>query len=162
MKHVLRTASFDRPANTTQYTAGDGVSDDATTPTAMTFAKVVTTDSIGGRIRSVVLHKTDQDLTSADFVLYLFDTAPAAVGFDDNGAIAITDAEWQACLGGIALAASDGKSVVTGDIWSKTNLDLAFQCASGSRDIYGVLVADGTYTPASGETFTVRLGVESD
>ena len=39
---------------------------------------------------------------------------------------------------------------------------LAFDCGEDSRDLYGVLVAVGAYTPASAEKFTVGLNVDQD
>lgn len=162
-RQFTRTVSFTRPADTTQYSAGDAVSDNATTPTAATFVLtgMAGISRGGGKITGVWLHKSDQDLTGADFDVYFFDTQPAAAGWEDNAAIAITDAEWKQCVGFVQLtAAADGVSVVTGDLFGKTNLDIAYQCASGSTSLYPVIVARGTYTPASGETFTLRVGVE--
>ncbi len=149
------TQTITRPANTTQYTAGDGVST-ATTGTILTFAGVAPAGKMGGRITSLYVHKTDQDEVEAAFDLNLFDTTVAVAGFEDNNAIAITDAEWQTGVGVISLAASEWKSVVTGSVWSKGDLNYAYQCAAGTS-LFGVLVARDTYTPASAEVFTIRL-----
>ena len=157
----LRTITFTRPSNTTQYTAGDAVSDDATTPTAATFA--LATDlsvvgSAGGKIRAVTLHKSDQDLTAASFRILFFDTQPAAAGWEDNAAIAITDAEFKRCIGFVDLTTgTDGVSVVTGDLFCKSNLDLSYRYVTGTSPIYVVIVATDTYTPASAEVFTLTV-----
>lgn len=161
--NYTRIVSFTRPANATQYAAGDAVSDDATTPTAATFTivGVASGAGTGGKIKSVALHKSDQDQTGADFDIYFFDTQPVATGWEDNAAIAITDAEWKRCFGFVQLtAAVDAVSVVTGDLYNKTNLDLPFQNVTDVNDLYFVIVARGTYTPSSAEIFTLTFGLE--
>lgn len=156
-----RVATFARPSNTTQYTAADAVSDNATTATAskFTLTGMAPAAGMGGVIHSVTLHKDDHDLTGADFDIYFFTTQPAGTTYEDNAAIAITDAVFATCIGFVALVGStDGRSVETGDIYCKTNLDIPYTCASGSNSLYYVIVARGTYTPADGETFTLTVG----
>jgi hypothetical protein len=155
----VRTMAFTRPADTTQYTAGDAVSDNATTPTVATFAlPSMAYSGFGGIIHGVVLHKSDQDQTGADFDIYFFDTQPAAAGWEDNAAIAITDAEWKRCVGFVSFVAStDARSVATGDIYCKTNLDIAYECVGGDS-LYVLFVARGTYTPGNAEVFTLNVG----
>lgn len=162
-RQFRRIISFDRPADTTQYGANDAVSDNATTPTAATFVLtgMAGISGHGGKITGVWLHKSDQDQTGADFNVYFFHTQPAAAGWEDNAAIAITDAEWKNVVGFVELtAASDVVSVQTGDLFGKTNLDMAYQCASGSTSLYPVIVARGTYTPASAETISLIVAGE--
>jgi hypothetical protein len=158
-RSFVRTATFTRLADTTQYTAGDAVSDNATTATAATFTltAMAAQGGLGGVIKSVTLHKSDQDQTGADFDIYFFDTQPVGTGYEDNVAIAITDAEWAKCVGFVALTAtSDARSVGNGDLYNKTNLDLPYECVASS--LYFVIVARGTYTPADSEVFTLRVG----
>jgi hypothetical protein len=157
----VRTASFTRPDDATQYSVGDGVSDNTTTATSATFTLPSMSPVAAGNgvIHSVLLHKSDQDQTGADFDIYFFDTQPVNTGYEDNAAIAITDAEWKTCLGFVRVVAStDAANVVTGDLYNKTNLDLPYQCAVGSTSLYFVVVARGTYTPANQEVFTLRVG----
>lgn len=162
----VRTVAFTRPADTTQYSAGDAVSDeDTTTATAATFVlpNMGAMAGMGGVIHSVTLHKTDQDQTGADFDIYFFKGPVAGTGFEDNAAIAITDAEWQTCVGWVRFVAStDAVSVVTGDLYTKTNLDLPYECGTDTTTVvaplYFVVVARGTYTPASAEVFTMTVG----
>jgi hypothetical protein len=155
----VSTATFTRPADTNIYAATDSVNV-ATTGVALEFKSMVPIPGMGGILRGAVMHKTDQDLTAAAFDLYLFDTAPAGAGFEDNAVIAITDAEWLNCVGFIEFAQADGRSVVTGDLWNKTNLDLAYQTVKNDSSLYGVLVAQAAYTPASAEVFNIRLFFE--
>lgn len=159
---TLLQDSFTRPANVTAYAAGDAISDDTTTPTALTFTGPARLPEYGGAIRAVTVHKSDQDLTNADFDLLLFDTSPAVAGFDDNAALAITDAEFANCVGRVAFTgSSDGVSVVTGDLYVKQNLYIPFVVGT-TNALYGVLVARAAYTPASGEVFTVTLHIDQD
>lgn len=156
----IRRVSFTRPNDSTQYSAGDGVADATTSATAATFELTNMASSLGGsgKITGVTLHKTDQDQTGADFDIYFFDTQPVATGFDDNAAIAITDAEWKQCVGFVQLVASaDVVSVVTGDLYCRTNLDLNYKCVTGSTTLYYVVVARGTYTPFAQEVFTLTV-----
>lgn len=154
----MSTASFTRPANTTAYAANDAVSDDVTTPTALEFTNVAVIPKAGGIIRSAVLHKSDPDTTNAAFTLLLFDTSPAVAGFDDNSAIAITDAEFQNnFVGRITFAQASAESRVTGDLWNEQGIDMGYQCATGGSSLFGVMVADAAYTPGSAEVFTIKL-----
>jgi len=153
--------SLARPADTTPYADGDAVSDSTTAPTILSWdlARIV---GGGGVIMSAMLHKSAATLTAAAFDLYLFDAEPAAAGFKDNAQLAITDAEWADCIGGVSFASADGRSVVTGAIWDSSVLDKPFVAAPTVKTIYGVLVARDAYTPASGETLTVTLSGKQD
>lgn len=154
----VRRVDFTRPANTTQYSIGDALSDNATTPTAATFALsgLATSLDTGGVIKAVTLYKGDQDQTGASFQVNFFDTQPAAAGWEDNAAIAITDDEWKRTIGYVQLSASsDVSNVVTGDAYCKSNLDLPYAYVTGTSPIYIVITLLGTYTPASAEPFTL-------
>lgn len=160
---------FTRPNNSTQYTAGDAVSDNATSATVATFtlSDMARAPGLGGRITNVTLHKTDQDLTGADFDIYLFDAAVAGTSFEDNAAHALTDAELQTCIGFVSLTAAShavSGGMITGDLYSRSNLDWAygFSGTGTSTDLYVVVIARGTYTPAANEVFTIRFGGEMD
>ena len=152
------TQTITRPANATQYTAGDGVSTAA--GAVLTFAGVAPFAGMGGRINSLYVHKTKQDETTAAFDLNLFDTTFVAAGVSDNDAVAITDAEWQTGIGFVEMLAADWRDVKTGSMWHKTNLDLTYICAADSTSLFGAMIARGTYTPASGEVITIRMSGE--
>lgn len=156
--------SFTRLANADIYADGDGMSDHATTPTVQSLLIPSAYGTASGNIRSVSLVKSDQDLVAAKFDIYIFDTTIVPAGFNDNAAIAITDAEWRTMIpgGAFRFEVADGQGVVTSDVWAKTNLDIPFRCASGSKTLYWVMVARDAYTPASAEVFSLRLGIEVD
>lgn len=150
--------SITRPNDTTQYAAGDAISDNATTPTAAGYFSLDfdSQDGAGIMLTDFTLHKSDQDQTSADIWLLLFTTLPALAGFEDNAALAITDAEMKECKAVVKFDADDWCNVATGDIQtvSKT-VGVVF--ASGSSTMYGILVAGAGYTPAANEIFTLTV-----
>lgn len=159
----MARSSFTRLANATPYSVGDAVSDDATTPTALNFAKVARFNGGTGIIRSLSLYKSDQDLSSATFDILLFTATPAAAGFRDNLTIAVTDAEYAASfVGRIEMASASGQALSTGDVWTVNDINIPYRCATNDVDLYGVVRVDATYTPASGEVFNFVLGVEID
>jgi hypothetical protein len=151
--------SVTRPADTTQYAAGDAISDNATTPTAagyFAFDVLATQGSV--QITDITLHKSDHDVTTATFWLLLFTVAPAFAGWEDNAQLAITDAEMKDCKAVVTFTAAGWANVVTGDIQTYTpSTPIGIVTASGTSTIYGILVAGDTYTPASGEIFTATL-----
>ena len=156
-KYATRVATFTRPSDTTPYAIGDAVSDDTTTATAATFT--LPGMGTGGIIQSVTLHKTDPDAVGADFDVYFFTTQPGGTTYEDNAATAITDAVFQTCVGFASLtAAADGRSLALSDIYCKTNLNLPYECATGSSSLYFVIIARGAYTPGNAEVFTLRVG----
>ncbi len=163
--------SVTRPNDSTQYAVGDAISDNATTATA---AGAFTLDfgveaGSGVAITDLTLHKSDTDLTAATFTLLLFDALPALAGWEDNGASAITDLEMQNCKAAFtfpaAAAASSGGFLAcgTGDIQTITpNTPVRVVLASGSRTLYGILLAGATYTPAANEVFTLTVHAVPD
>lgn len=149
--------------NTTQYTAGDAISDNATTPTTAGYFTLDFATVKGGSVMltDFTLHKSDHDVTAATFWLFLFDALPVLTGFEDNVALGITDAEMKNVKGCVTFAAADWQNATLGDIQtvSKT-IGIVF--ADGSSTLYGVLVAGDTYTPADGEVFTLTVHAVQD
>lgn len=140
------TVSFTRPADTTAYTAADLV---ANSTTAGSVVPMQFKTPNGGRIERVRLTKTNTVLTNATFNLYLYESSPTVTN-GDNGAFSSTESGF---LGVVALNAST----------SQTTSDKATVVATVSPPIYttgnifGLLRAEGTYTPTSGEVFNVTL-----
>ncbi len=155
--------SITRPSDTTQYTAGDGISDATTTATAAGYFTLDFGNENGGGMTLVdfTLHKSDHDVTTATFWLLLFDTVPALTGFDDNAALAITDAEMLNCKGSVIFAAADWINVITGDIQTVWKT-MGYVPLSTDNKLYGILVAGDAYTPASAEVFTLTAHAVED
>lgn len=156
-RHVVSEVVNTRPANTTQYAAGDVVGQD---PAAnLVFAECASLNGGGGAILGVRVVDSIAPATKADLELWIFDEAPAAVA--DNAAFAPTDAEMLHLVGVIDLT---GTPVVAGAncTYEVRGLRIPFVCKSDSRNLYGVLVERGTYTPGSAETHAVRLEILQD
>lgn len=145
------TASFDRPADTTAYTAADLVANSTTagSVTPLTFA----VGDGGFRIKSIQITKTDEtDVANADFSLHLFGSSPT-VANGDNGALSYNFSSKFADVDFATMVAA------TDVAWSlSSGLDINWNTTGY---VYGLLEADGAYTPASGETFAVTLVYEA-
>lgn len=155
-------ASFSRPADTTQYAANDlvGVTTSVAPGNAIEIIGAVDLNGEGFRIEVARLRKTDKSLTSATFRLHFFSELPTWTVGDNGAGGAIT-----------ALAVAD----LAGHVGY---VDITMDRASATAGAYGVgnpgpgaitirpaegtsfwvsVQATGTYTPASGETFTIAL-----
>lgn len=140
--------SFTRPSNTTQYAATDLVANSATAGSVVPLT--FNTGRGGLRIKGAHITKTDEtDVTAADFSLHLFGSSPT-VANGDNGTISYN---YQDKFGDIDFATMVAATDVAWAI--STGLDLNWYTAGGN--IYGLIEADGTYTPASAEVFAVTL-----
>jgi hypothetical protein len=153
---MATSASFSRPANTTQYASGDLIANDTTA------GSVVAMEFAGGPtvIRRARLTKDDDDVTAATFRLHLFtgDPTASAPANGDNGAISLNTAIAE------YIGSFDFDMTASPDIYNTAgNVALGVPLKGNevmspwAGTIYGLLEARGTYTPASGETFTVDL-----
>lgn len=157
---AVAQASFTRPANTTAYASGDAMSSDATAPAAIALA-CGRLAGLGGVITHAMVLSSVAG-TAAALELYLFDTALAAASFQDNAAVAVTDAELLRLQAVVAFASADSVTVGANRVLGRSDVGKVFKCAAGDTNLYAVLVARGAYTPASGEVITIVLGVAQD
>lgn len=152
VSHVL-APTFTRPADTTQYTDGDLVAN-STTAGSVVPLKFAIPNRRSCVVRGATVQKSDgTDVTGADFVVHLFRSSPT-VANGDNGALSTDVANKIGTIdvGTMVSYTDDAYSVAYGG---------NFYVDSGSSQfIYGLLEADGSYTPASEETFTVGLVIE--
>ena len=150
---VQVSANFSRPADTTQYAIGDLVANNVTagsvTPLSLTGATRVAAGS--AILRRLRLQKSGVSTTSAAFRVHLWRSSPTSSA-GDNAAFATNNAANY--LGKVDITVdqsfSDG-SVGFSDV---SMGDIQFQLASGTA-VYALLEARATYTPATGETFTL-------
>ena len=151
--------SITRPNDANIYTAGDAISDNATTATAAgCFTLDFKTPAAGGSIQltDFTLHKSDHDVTAATFWLLLFDAMPAVAGWEDNGALAITDAEMLTCKAVVTFPAASWANVITGDVMTVCPTQpIGIVFPAGSTTLYGILVAGDAYTPSASEILTL-------
>lgn len=149
------SASITRPANATQYAAGEVITAD--TPAALSFAGVGRANGAGSWIYNARVVSANPAATVGAPKLYLFSATltPAA----DNAAFAPSDAEALTCLGTILF---DKASKTTNNVvYEPYNFTPMFvKCPAGGTGIFGVLTTTTAYTPASGEVLTTILDGE--
>lgn len=155
-------SSITRPANATQYAAGDAVSNSTSAPVPLIFSDAVREEGGAGLVVSATIATNSNESTKPSLELWLFDTLPTAV--NDNAAFVVSDADVINVVGVLIFdswvqgtAGTGGTMVGHGD-WKDSAPAPFFRCAGG-KDLYGLLVARNAYTPISGEIFHVKLGV---
>lgn len=160
MQVIAPTDSFTRPANTTQYADGDLVANSATAGSVTPLKFSMNGLGRSGMIRRARIYKSATTATAATFSLHLFDSEPT-VANGDNGAFSVATniSSW---LGKIALDMSSGSEAGASAGLSQVSAAVAIGISKPTAGgvIYGLIEAGGTYTPASAETFTVRLEIE--
>lgn len=165
-KRMVVTGSVTRPNDTTQYAAGDVITNSTSVPTVITFSNCAGYQGGGGWITGMVLVDSANQATKPTLELWLFDTSYTPA--NDNAAFAPTDAVMATCLGvvsfdtvyvGLATVGADGNSLQLPDA---DELPVEFKTLGNSRHLYGVLVVRNTYMPVASETFTIRLKIEQD
>lgn len=155
--------SIIRPADTTQYAAGDVIAE-VTTNDGLTFAEACDVPKLSGSISTARCISSANQATKPDIELWLFTEAPAEVA--DNGAFDPSDDELATLVGIIPFAVADwyqgGPTAGAGGnaVCESKNIGIAFKAAT--RNLYGVLVVRNTYTPVASEQFTVQLVVQKD
>lgn len=156
---VVVSASFTRPANTTTYAIGDVIT--ASPAAAMTFTNVVAANGGSGFISKVVLHLGENQSTPLNSQLWLFDTSPTVP--TDNTTPALSDAESQTMLLNLPLAGPAVTNATSGaggnQVIILDGINYAFGCATGSRSLYGMLVAANAYTPVASTPIIVTITV---
>jgi hypothetical protein len=148
-------ASFNRPADITQYAIGDLVANNVTAgsvvPMQFTAARIA---AGSGMIRRAKIRKSGTSITAASFRLHLYLTLPTPSN-GDNGPWLTDDSanyigSFDATMDRVFTDGASGIGVPS--VGSEVN----FALASG-QILYGLLEARDTYTPVSGETFTCVL-----
>ena len=154
--------TFTRPNDTTQYAAGDLVANN--TAAASVTNRLFVFNRCRGpiRIRKWLFQKTDNDTTAASFLLMLFSAAPTYTTGGDNSAITtVLQATAGSYLGTMSVTVSSGDTTmafgqgvpVVGDYitwnpeWDGTE----------TATLYGVCVANGTYTPTAQGVYVFQL-----
>ncbi len=161
-KSVANVAAVTRPADTTQYAAGDLVANSTTagSVTPIQFS-VGGQFASGGKIVGGKMRKSTNGVTTASFRLHLF-TATKTVTNGDNGAIVVNSMDgYLGYLNFDFATIADDTNIIGGAI-EKTAAALAaglpFKAPGGV--LYGLIEAKGAYTPASAEVFNSWLFIE--
>lgn len=152
------SASFTRPSDTTAYTIGDSLNA-AVSEAAINAIAVGRISNGTGTITGAILTDSALQTTKGNFTVYLFDTIIAAP--QDNAQFNPTSTEIKHCIGAIQFG-SVPLVLASNCLYVVNDLSIKFKCASGTQNLYWVLVANNAYTPVSGEEFCLRLHVDQN
>lgn len=163
---VVVGANFVQPASGEgAFAAQDEISDNATggSATPLHFIDVVPANGGTGYIVKAELETVSGAatfvVTNAVFRLWLLNAAPAAM-FGNDSPFQLDAADEAKRVGYVDFAlVTEGTGSDTG-YGLDDGLRLAFQCAGGSKDLFGVLVAKAAYTWTNSQTWKVKLTVE--
>lgn len=157
---ILRVSDqITRPGDITAYAAGDVVTE--APARVWNFPSLVPAVGNAGRIIGADMW-TDPNTALGDFSLYLFKTD---VGSANDNSVMNNDAtDFAQFVGRIDFLAANGKingaNTLQAYVGSFGPLnELAFVCEGADVDLYGVLVANGAYTPTSEQTFKISLSI---
>lgn len=149
-------AEFTRPSDTTAYAAGDVICNSTSAPTILEFSVGQRNGATGVILRGTLIDSASE-ATALSAELWLFDTT---ITMDnDNAAFTPTDAEMKTLVGVLSFTSRKVGTASDNCEFRSDESNIPFACTSGTRKLYGVLVARNAYTPVSGEVFTVRLKV---
>ena len=149
-------ASFTRPANTTAYAAGQLVANSTTAGSVVPMAFTLGNSFGPGQFRMMRyrLVKSSTSVANATFRLHLYEAQPAVANGDGGTWLSSLAAHWLGNMDVSAMYAfSDGAAGTGADPAGAEAFIKMYQ----GKVIYGLLMALGACTPASGETFTVVL-----
>lgn len=155
--------TFQRPANTTAYTAGDALNNSATAPVCMQFGPCATIPGGTGYITKALI-TTNKTSIVPQMRLFLFTRGDNALTMTGDNVPNVgkytNDLLSLGYLDFPALASDVGTS--TNSYAELTGLAHQYQCDSEDSYIYGFLVDNTGHTPSSGQLWTVTLGVSVD
>ena len=147
------SASFTRPADTTQYAANDLIANSTTACSVIPMSFPIGNTPGQFRLTRVRIYKSGTGVTTANFRLHLYDALPVIAAGDNAAWSTDSAAHW---LGNIDMASmlafTDGAA---GTASAVAGSELIIR--TSSKTIYGLLMNLSTYTPASAEVFTVVL-----
>lgn len=150
--------SFNRPLNTTAYTAGDCVGAGGA-DSLLELAKAANNSGGGGYIIGAQLLTDNAATTNGEFRLWLF--SDLIIGATDNVAfdLPIGAGAEKSLIGYIDfILETTGQGANKKALKLERNVNMAYKCADTS--LYGLLTATAAYTPASGQYFHVKLLVD--
>ena len=147
------TVSFNRPSNTTAYTAGDVVG--ATAGSAI--HTLTTAGPSGGYILlqsiSMATHDTSVPAGMASFRIHFYNASPTAIA--DNAAFDLLTTDHGKYLGYVDLPTPQdfGSSIYTQSDYSGRLMKLA----TGSTSLFIEIETKGAFTPVSAVTFDLAI-----
>lgn len=175
--------TFTRFADTAVYAAGDIVANSTTAASVVPLRfPALRTPNGSGIITGGRIIKSDDDLVSASFRLWIFTKQPfAAAGYPaDNTALTLTYAAMQSFVGMLDFTTFIDAGSANVAVANPTRNVMPYNASRAARSatndpytvggvtftgqslLYGVLEARAAYTPGSSEQFTVWLDCQQD
>jgi hypothetical protein len=159
-RFMVRRAQVARPANTTNYGAGDAI---GTATSCILEFDPGPRGANGGRIQAARLTKSDATTHTNDtFRLLLFNRLPAVAPVDNDAPTTSWIKEADQYVGSIDFevrATGADADTYEGQDFIPSG-GLIFGGINKDGKLYGILTALGAYNPASAEVFYVDLFVE--
>ncbi|MGB8296665.1 MAG: hypothetical protein WCG85_14650 [Polyangia bacterium] len=169
----IDAADFTRPATTGTYANGQ-VYGPVTTPAVITFTNVVRANGGSGIVKASLLNLQWPSGTPVNtnyaLRLKLYTVAPTPIA---DGALWTTlKANFLTWVGsfdfsslsaeGATYTGSDSIHGMGAPVAGSADADISFTCASNSRNLYGVLVAEGAFTQVASQVASVSLIVDQN
>lgn len=148
------SVEFTRPNDTTPYTAGDVVSDNATTTTMQAIANAARVSGGGGYIVGVRI-ATDKKSVTPRFRIHFFNTNGATVSGDNLAYKEVYADSSKRVFFHDMPAMTTATDTTNSDMSRATDKDARIPYTCAATSLYFVLEALDAFTPASGEKFTV-------
>lgn len=158
------SASFSRPADTTAYAAGDRIANATSGAVVLEVPGVFREPGELVTIDRLVLRKSGNSLTNAQFRAYLFNTLPVSsaqdnAAFSSSGTLTVNDVAGM--YGPFAVTMDNaGTAGARGSGIPAAGSSITIQGGSVSgheTSLWVLLDAAAAYTPVSGETFTLEI-----
>ncbi len=155
---VIRKVSFTRPANVTQYAAGEEVSNSATAASVvpLKFENVSRSPFFTATILDAMLVEDTNESTLPSLELWLFTSPPVTAG--DNVTCAFSDADLtDRLVHVIPFNVSYAGILSTGGntVWTAPGINQSFYAPGGN--LFGIYIVRSAYTPLSAESLTTKL-----
>ena len=156
---AVAASAMTRPANTTAYTAGDAVSNNATagsvTPISFTLADE---NDAPVQIQRCRIASTDTGVAGKTFRVYLYQSDPSSstgiVG-GDNAAFSTKQGTFIGVMEGVFRTFSDGSVAVCTPVEGQV---ITTKPTSGAKTVFALLQTLDAFTPsANSTTFTLTL-----
>lgn len=162
--------AYTRPGNTTAYTAGDAISDSASTPRCLTFAGAFPGPHGVVKIVAVRIRDSVVPTTAGQFNVLLFSGSSPLVdtgaAFDDNAALAVVDTYTDGTINklvGYAPVTAGATSGLGYFYQYQFNPPLVVEATGTSADLYALLGAINAYqSSANDNVLTVELLLAPD
>lgn len=158
MNSTTLSATYTRPANTTQYTANDALSDSTTAPTALTFGPASDVRANGWLVGARCIDSVT-GATLPQLRLFLFNASPTAI--NDNAAFTLSDALALTCIGYLDFITFVTIDDTGGGSLNSISIASVNQPIAVNQTLYGLVKVLNAYTPISAEVFTWYLDIDT-